>query len=395
VYVLELGGEDEAFAAAEARAAATDVRVAGHGVALAADIDPARVRSLAYTHRAGEFVDEVAGTVEAATVAAREMALDREGSVAVRARDVRGATGVDTQAAEREVGAALVDRGFSVDLDDPDHEFRVLFVGAAPRVRKSQSDFRSPSEPNAGSEDAAESASGERVPDRSAGTGRRTVAGENREHGGPRAGDRCFLAWLTVESVRDYGDRKPTDRPFFQPGSMDPLLARAVCNLARVDPGDRVLDPMCGTGGVLIEAGLLGARPLGTDAQSKMVRGARQNLAHFLDNFDVARADATSLPLRGDSVDADEPRSPGQQVKPVDAAVFDAPYGRQSKIETHDLADLVGGALADVRRVTDGRCVLVADRDWRDEAEDAGWTVADRFERRVHRSLTRYVLVLE
>jgi len=87
-----------------------------------------------------------------------------------------------------------------------------------------------------------------------------------------------------------------------------------------------------------------------------MVRGARQNLGHFLDDFDVARADATSLPLRDDS---------------VAAAVFDAPYGRQSKIESHDLADLVGGALAEVRRVAD-RCVLVADRDWRDEAAEAG-----------------------
>jgi tRNA (guanine10-N2)-dimethyltransferase len=164
---------------------------------------------------------------------------------------------------------------------------------------------------------------------------------------------------------------------------MDPLLARAVCNLARVEPGDRVLDPMCGTGGVLIEADLLGARPLGTDAQEKMVRGARQNLDHFreqfaADGFDVARADATHLPLCDNT---------------VDAAIFDAPYGRQSKIETHDLADLVGGALAEARRVSE-RCVLVADRDWRDEAEEAGWSVESRFDRRVHRSLTRYVLVL-
>ncbi|MFB6071968.1 MAG: TIGR01177 family methyltransferase [Halobacterium sp.] len=319
MYVLELAGEDEAFATAEARAAATDVSVAGHGIAVAADVDEEQFRGLAYVHRAGEYVDEIAGTVRAAASTAREMPLEREGTVAVRARDVHGTADVDTQDAERRVGQALVDRGLSVDLDDPDHELRVLF-----------------------------------------------------------AGDRCFLAWLTVESVRDYGDRKPTDRPFFQPGSMDPLLARAVCNLARVEPGDRVLDPMCGTGGVLVEAGLLGARPLGTDAQAKMVRGARQNLAHYLADFDVARADATTLPLRDDA---------------VDAVVFDAPYGRQSKIETHDLADLVAGALREARRVAD-RCVLVADRDWREAAGDAGWTVESRFERRVHRSLTRYVLVL-
>jgi tRNA (guanine10-N2)-dimethyltransferase len=108
------------------------------------------------------------------------------------------------------------------------------------------------------------------------------------------------------------------------------------------------------------------------------VSGTRQNLAASVPEFDVARADATSLPLGDDS---------------VDAVVFDAPYGRQSKIETHDLADLVAGALAEAARVAD-RCVLVADRDWRDEAAAAGWTVTERFERRVHRSLTRYVLVL-
>jgi len=320
VYVLELGGDDDAFAAAEAAAAATDVRVVAPAIDVASDVDCERFRGLAYAHRAGEQVATAAASVDAAADALRDADLDREGSVAVRARDVRGTAGVDTQRAERELGGVLVDRGFSVDLEDPDHELRALY-----------------------------------------------------------SRDSAHLSWLATESVRDYGDRKPTDRPFFQPGSMDPLLARAVCNLARVDPGDRVLDPMCGTGGVLIEAGLLGAHPLGTDAQSKMVRGARQNLGHFLDDFDVARADATSLPLRDDS---------------VAAAVFDAPYGRQSKIESHDLADLVGGALAEVRRVAD-RCVLVADRDWRDEAAEAGWTVESRFERRVHRSLTRYVLVLE
>ena len=323
MFVLELGGDDDAFAAAEARVAAPDADVAAPGLATASSLDADRLRGLAYTHRAGEHLATTDTDTSAAADALRDALQDspteREGTVAVRARNVRNTTDVDTQAAERELGGVLVDRGFAVDLEDPDHELRALF-----------------------------------------------------------SGEDCFLAWLAAESVRDYGDRKPTDRPFFQPGSMDPLLARAVCNLARVEAGDRVLDPMCGTGGVLIEAGLLGARPVGTDAQAKMVDGARQNLAHFLDDFDVARADATSLPLRDNS---------------VDAAVFDAPYGRQSKIETHDLADLVGGALAEVRRAAD-RCVLVADRDWREEAEAAGWTVESRFERRVHRSLVRFVLVL-
>ncbi|MCG1004372.1 MULTISPECIES: TIGR01177 family methyltransferase [Halobacterium] len=320
MFVLELGGADDDFAAAEARAAATDVRVAAPGIGLASDVDRERFRGLAYTHRAGDHVATTDASIDAAVDALRDAALDREGSVAVRARNVRNTTDVDTQQAERDLGGVLVDAGFDVDLDDPDHELRASF-----------------------------------------------------------SNDACFLAWLAAESVRDFGERKPTDRPFFQPGSMDPLLARALCNLAGVQPGDVVLDPMCGTGGVLIEAGLLGAHPLGTDAQSKMVAGARENLAACTDDFDIARADATRLPLREGA---------------ADAVIFDAPYGRQSKVETHDLADLVAGALSEARRVTD-RCVLVADRDWREEATDAGWTVVERFERRVHRSLTRHVLVLD
>lgn len=328
MYVLELGGADDAFAAAEARAAASDVDVVAPGIATASNVDPEGFEGLAYVHRAGERVADTAAAVDAAVAALADADVSRSGSVAVRARNVRNTTDVDTQAAERELGGVLVDAGFSVDLEDPDHELRALFAGDA------------------------------------AGTD-------------SRAG-RCYLSWLAVESVRDYGERKPTDRPFFQPGSMDPLLARAVCNLARVRSGDVVLDPMCGTGGVLTEAGLLGAHAVGTDAQAKMVAGTRENLAAYIESFDVARADATSLPLHDDA---------------VDAVVFDAPYGRQSKIETHELADLVAGALSEARRVAD-RCVMVADRDWREAATDAGWTVTDRFDRRVHQSLTRYVLVL-
>jgi tRNA (guanine10-N2)-dimethyltransferase len=108
-----------------------------------------------------------------------------------------------------------------------------------------------------------------------------------------------------------------------------------------------------------------------------MVRGTRENLDAFLEDFAVARADATSLPLRDDA---------------ADAVVFDAPYGRQSKIEG-ELDAVVSGALAEAHRITP-RAVLVADRSWEEAAEDAGWTVEDHFERRVHRSLVRHVHVL-
>jgi tRNA (guanine10-N2)-dimethyltransferase len=229
------------------------------------------------------------------------------------------------------LGSALVERGFAVDLDDPGHELRALFSDGV-----------------------------------------------------------CCLGWLVAESVRDFGDRRPTDRPFFQPGSMDPLLARALANIAGARPGGTILDPMCGTGGGLVEAGLVGADVLGVDAQRKMVRGTTENLSQYLvpthapeglpapGDFAVFRGDATALPVAAGV---------------VDGVVFDVPYGRQSKISGRDLDSLVAGVFAEARRVAP-RAVAVADRPWADAARAAGWVVTDRFERRVHRSLIRHVHVL-
>lgn len=355
MYCLELGGEDDAFAAREAESAATGVEVVAPGLATARGIRPARVRSLAYTHRASDFVGRTDASVESARTLLDAADVDREGTVAVRARDVHGATGISTQAVERTLGSVLVDRGFAVDLDDPDHELRALF--SRPESPDSVPESDAPDADTDDVDTAETDASDDDSPVRAV----------------------CLLGWLTVESVRDFGTRRPTDRPFFQPGSMAPLDARAFVNIAGAEPDATILDPMCGTGGVLIEAGLVGARTVGVDAQWKMVRGARENLAAYVDgDADVVRGDATALPL-GDET--------------VDGVVFDAPYGRQSKIARHDLRDLVAGALTEAARVS-ARAVVVADRSWVDAAESAGWTVERVFERRVHRSLTRYVHVL-
>ncbi|WP_135828561.1 methyltransferase domain-containing protein [Halorussus halobius] len=338
MYALELAGEDDRFAAAEAASAAAGVEVVAPGLATASTITD-RVRNLAYTHRASELLGRTDASVESARALLDCAEIDRDGdgrrdgvdagaatTVAVRARDVRNLTGVDTQRAERALGQVLVDRGFAVDLDDPDRELRAIF-----------------------------------------------------------SEDTCIVGWLESESVRDYGTRKPTDRPFFQPGGMDPMLARALVNLAGARPGATLLDPMCGTGGVLVEAGLVGATAYGADAQRKMVRGASENLAAYLDpdpratgEWATVQGDATHLPVPDDS---------------LDAVVFDAPYGRQSKIANLDLDDLVAGALSEARRVA-SRAVVVGDRSWAETARERGWTVENEFERRVHRSLDRHVVVL-
>jgi len=330
VYCLELAGDEDAFAVCEAETASSALERVAPGLATARGIAADRVRTLAYTHRASELVATCEPTIAAAELALEAASFERTGSVAVRARDVRSQTGVSSQDAERRLGSILVNRGFIVDLDDPDHELRVLFSEGV-------------------------------------------VEGQQREA--------CLIGWLAVESRRDFGERRPTDRPFFQPGSMDPLDARALVNIAGAKPGARIVDPMCGTGGVLLEAALVGSRVVGVDAQRKMVRGSRENLDALLDataDAEIIHGDATALPLRD---------------RCAAGVVFDAPYGRQSKIARHELADLVGGALSEASRIAE-RAVVVADRSWEDEARNAGWTVEQRFERRVHNTLVRHVHVL-
>jgi len=346
MYWLELVGEDDAFARREAATAAADPTVVGPGVAVADGVAPERLRRLAYVRRGGRLLGRCDPDVDAAAalLSATDLRLadgdgpaddgsgGARGSVAVRARDVRGSTGVSTAAAERALGEALVDRGFGVDLDEPDRVLRALFTEG-----------------------------------------------------------RCVLGWFDAEVDREFA-RAPTDRPFFRPGSMAPADARALVNVAGAAPERTLLDPMCGTGGTLLEGALVGGGVVGADAQPQMVRGTRANPRARGDREGaLAVADARALPLPADS---------------VDCAVVDAPYGRQSKVAAADLGDLVEGALAELRRVvavpsgdpdpTDpGRTALVADRPWADRSRAAGWTVAERFERPVHRSLTRHVHVLE
>lgn len=318
MYVLELVGEDDAFAAAEAAQAASAVERVAPGLATAESVVVDRLRGLASTRAAGEIVARTGAAVEAARTALARQPIERSGSVAVRARDVRGTADIDTMAAERALGDVLTGAGLAVDLETPDHELRALF-----------------------------------------------------------ADDTAILAWLEAESRRDFGDRAPTDKPFFHPGSMEPLEARAVANLAGARPGHQLLDPVCGTGGLLIEAGLVGASVLGLDAQPEMVRGARENFERYLTDWALCLGDATRLPIDSQ----------------LDAVVADLPYGRQSLVAHLDLGTLIARTLEEARRVAP-RAVVVVDRDCSAAARSAGWTVRAVHERPVHRSLTRFVHVL-
>lgn len=167
-----------------------------------------------------------------------------------------------------------------------------------------------------------------------------------------------------------YEARQNQYRPFSSPVSMHPRLARALVNLSEVPRDGTVLDPFCGTGGILLEAGLIGCDIIGADIQQEMVNGTRKNLASF--DLDAELHQCAFEDIE-DSVDIDS----------VDVIVSDLPYGKASKVEGDPTEQFIEQAptLAD-------RVVFMTDRDQVKDLEPA-------YEVFVHRSLSRYIYILD
>ncbi|WP_329429842.1 methyltransferase domain-containing protein [Streptosporangium sp. NBC_01495] len=131
---------------------------------------------------------------------------------------------------------------------------------------------------------------------------RRAGAGPPPAHSGWR---------LTLDGTRATLMLRITDRPLHRraykrrsiPGTLHPPLAAAMARMADIHPGHTVLDPCCGAGTLLIEAGLHQprARFHGFDLASESLRAAEENAAGLPISLD--QADAGHLPLPGGGID--------------------------------------------------------------------------------------------
>lgn len=192
-------------------------------------------------------------------------------------------------------------------------------------------------------------------------------------------GENCYVGVL--EFVRDRKQfllRRPDRRPFHMPSAMKPKFARGIVNLTAVIEGETLLDPMCGTGGFLIEAGLMKIDCVGVDFLKKIVRGCRVNLKFFNISADVLVGDARRLPLKDES---------------VDAIVTDFPYLRSTR-STSPLEELYLQASEEFERVLKkGRSAsIVANTDIEDYFSN--FRIDFKTTERVHGSLTRRIYLL-
>jgi tRNA (guanine10-N2)-dimethyltransferase len=177
--------------------------------------------------------------------------------------------------------------------------------------------------------------------------------------------------------------RKAKHRPFFSPISLAPKLARAMVNLSGVCEGATVLDPFCGTGGILIEAGMMGMRVVGSDIDWRMVEGCKKNLEHYGIRGEVLKADIGEVaPLLGE--------------RTVDAIVTDLPYGRASGTHGEKVAGIyerlfrTAGSL-----LGPGKRLVLAVHEPSLLPKTGDFRLLRSFEYRVHKSLTRHLMVFE
>jgi tRNA (guanine10-N2)-dimethyltransferase len=314
--IFELSGEHPELPAAEVSSCARILERKPQ-VVIGECAEPDRARRLAMTHVVIEYLGQCAANREAFQNMLRELNIRTSRPFSGRVKKIEGSRmDASRQELEREIGSLI--RG-NVSLDHPEEEFRAVF-----------------------------------------------------------SDDTCYFGRVLFTIDRgSFSRRRPGDRPFFHPGVMMPLTARALVNMSGILPGELMLDPFSGTGGIVLEGVMVGASAVGSDIDPLMVRGSRKNVP----TADLLVADSTDLPFRNGT---------------FDAIVTDLPYGQSVCIAASSMESLYCDSLSEMRRVLKPgkKVVLVTHRDIRDLASGQ-FRIMASFGQRIHKSLTRRILVLE
>ena len=127
--------------------------------------------------------------------------------------------------------------------------------------------------------------------------------------------DEAYCGLYLLENKEEFESRKTHLRPFPNPSSLHPKIARALVNITGIKEDESLLDPFCGTGGFLIEAGLMGIKVSGYDISKNTVKGSVENLRHYkIKNYRVINKNALEIKNK------------------VDYVVTDLPYGLNSNV---------------------------------------------------------------
>jgi tRNA (guanine10-N2)-dimethyltransferase len=173
--------------------------------------------------------------------------------------------------------------------------------------------------------------------------------------------------------------RKVGERPFFSPISIHPKYARAVINMTEAKRGQTVLDPFCGTGGIVIEAAEMGMKAVASDFDEEMIIGCQENMDFYglkMHDFDVLDI--------GDIA---------ERFPDMDAICTDPPYGRSTKTGGENITKLYNRAGEVIPKCLKKghKAGIVLPQ----PLEIPGMVRQDLFLQRVHGTLTRHYHIFQ
>ncbi len=283
------------------------------------------VRRLAYTHEVHHLISKISYEDIENGVLSINWSLFIDENFAVRVKRID--SDIDTVATERKIGSLILSKtdGISVNLSNPKSFIRV-------------------------------------------------IANEND----------LYLCYGKYQLNKKYFEEmKPHKRPFFHPGCMSPKLARCMVNLSRIREGDLVLDPFCGTGGILMEAGIIGARLVGCDIDWRMKKGTATNLDYIgITDYKTHVVDIREL----------------EMYELADAVVTDPPYGISTTTSGEGTSGIFKSFLISIKHnMKDDALLVMASPDSIDIdsiLDEVGFVLHERYAIRMHRSLTRIISVI-
>jgi len=188
--------------------------------------------------------------------------------------------------------------------------------------------------------------------------------------------DKIFCCRLIKKIEKSFNSRKPHLKPELHPTSLSPKLAKALINLSGVKEGV-LLDPFCGSGGILVEAGLMGLKPEGFDIDRIMLKRAEINLKHYgIKDYALKLQDAVETKNK------------------YDYTVSELPFGKNSRISS-ELEKLYSDFLKNLKKFLGKRAVLVFPFDVKDLIRKNRLKIINEFEYYIHKSMTKRIYVLE
>lgn len=199
----------------------------------------------------------------------------------------------------------------------------------------------------------------------------------------------CTL--FLAENKDKFHERRAHLRPFHYSGSLHPKIARAMINILGVSQKEVIIDPFCGAGGILLEAGLMGMPVRGYDLHWRMVEGCGKNLRHYhIKNFDIMRKDALQLNQKLDYVVTDLPYGLNSTIQEDDRKISI----KQQRKEVSDVESFYIKFLVKLRPLLRKKAVIVFPDfvSYKKLLKKAGFEIENEFSVYIHRTLTRKIV---